>query len=137
MKGITLLLAIFVSSLALLLGLGVFTLLFGELGFGGTAKDSLVAFSAADSGVECALYWDTKQNAFSTSTTNTIICDGDSSVVGGASGASNFTISFSDGSCANVRVIKSGGNTTIFSFGQSNCAANANKVAQRGLQVSY
>ena len=137
MRGITLLLAIFVSSLALTLGIGIFTLLFGEIGFGGTSKDSLIAFSAADSGTECALYWDTKQNAFSTSTTSTIVCDNDSSVVGGPSGVSNFTISFSDGSCANIQVAKNVSSTRISSLGQNSCGAGASRVVQRGLEVNY
>ncbi len=136
-KGITLLLAMFVSSIAITLGLGVFTLLFGELGLAGTSKDSLVAFSAADSGVECALYWDTRQNAFATDHTSTITCDNDSSTVGGSSGISNFTVSFSDGSCANVQVTKSGGNTRISSLGQNICGGSPATSVQRGLEVNY
>ncbi len=140
-QGVTLLLAIFIGSLALTLGIGVFTLLYGELGFSGTSKDSLVAFFAADSGIECALYWDIRQNAFSTSTTATITCDNDTATVGGASGFSSFVVAFSDGSCATVTVSKGGGLTTITSLGQntgdSSCRSQSTRVVQRGLEVSY
>ena len=76
------LLAIFISSLALALSLGIFTIIFGELGISGTSKESLEAFYAADSGIECALFWDIKQQAFSTSTSNNISCAGNSFSVG-------------------------------------------------------
>ena|SRR3989344_578193 len=139
-QGITLLLAIFIGSLALTLGIGVFTLVYGELGFSGTSKDSLVAFFSADSGIECALYWDIRQNAFATSTTSNITCDNDTATVGGSSGFSSFVITFSDGSCTTVTVAK-GAQTTITSLGQnlgdSSCRSVSNRVVQRGLEVSY
>ena len=140
-RGVTLLLAIFISSLALTLGMGTFTLLYGELGFSITAKDSLNAFFAADSGVECALYWDIRQNAFATTTTNNISCDGNTATVGGSGGVSTFVITFADNSCVTVRVTKSGGDTTITSLGQnmgdSVCRSQSNRVVQRGLEVRY
>lgn len=136
MRGITLLLSIFVSSLALTLGLGIFTLLFSEVEFSGTAKESLLAFYMADSGIECALFWDIERNAFATSSTSSITCEGDSFIVGGPSGFSRFTI-VDDffGSCAVVEVTKST-NTVIVSQGQNICA-NSSKTVQRGLRVSY
>lgn len=134
-KGITLLLAVFVSSLTLTLGMGIFTLLFSEVEFSGTAKESVLAFYAADSGIECALYWDIQQNAFATSSTSSINCDDDSFVVGGPSGFSRFTISFNDNSCATVEVTKST-DTTIVSQGKNFCT-NSSKTVQRGLRVNY
>src|SRR3989344_3573515 len=134
-KGITLLLAVFVSSLALTLGFGIFTLLFSELEFSGTSKESLIAFYAADSGIECAIFWDIERNAFATSSTSSITCDGDTFTVGGVSGFSRFTIPFSDGSCATVEVTK-GANTVVESQGKNICV-NSSKTVQRGLRVNY
>ena len=134
-KGITLLLAVFVSSLALTLGFGIFTLLFSELEFSGTSKESLIAFYAADSGIECAIFWDIERNAFATSSTSSITCDGDTFTVGGAGGFSRFTVPFSDGSCATVEVTKSV-NTIIESQGKNICA-DSSKTVQRGLRVNY
>ena len=139
-NGITLLLAVFVSSLALTLGLGIFTLLFSELEFSGTSKESLIAFYAADSGIECAIFWDIEhtglaQSAFATSSMSSIICDGDTFTVGGVGGFSRFTIPFSDGSCATVEVTK-GINTIVESQGKNICA-DSSKTVQRGLRVNY
>ena len=136
MKGITLLLAVFVSSLTLTLGLGIFTLLFSELEFSGTAKESLVAFYAADSGIECAIFWDIERDAFATSSSNsTITCDGDSSTFNPSGGFTTFTIQFNDRSCATVEVTK-GANTVIVSQGKNICA-DSPKTVQRGLRVNY
>lgn len=140
MKGITLLLAVFVSSLALTLGLGIFTLLLSEVEFSGTAKESLIAFYASDSGIECAIFWDIEhprlaQSAFATSSTSSITCDGDSFTVGGPSGFSRFTIPFDDGSCVTVEVTKSA-NTTVVSQGKNICA-DSSKTVQRGLRANY
>ena len=135
-KGITLILAVFISSLTLTLGMGVFTILFGQLAFSSTAKESLVAFYAADSGIECGLFWDTQNNSFDTSSTANINCDGESFNVGGASGISRFTINFNDGSCAEVEVVKSS-DTTITSLGKNICQAGSSKTLQRGLRVNY
>ena len=45
------------------------------------AKDSSAAFYAADSGIECALFWDLKNNSFATSTpANPIACGGNPSI---------------------------------------------------------
>lgn len=135
-QGITLILAVFVSSLALMLGMGVFTLFFGQIGFSSTAKESLLAFYAADSGIECALFWDTQNNSFSTSSASSIDCNGQSFNVGGVSGESRFTINFGDGSCAEVEVVKSL-ETVITSLGKNICQAGSSKTLQRGLQVNY
>jgi hypothetical protein len=134
-KGMTLLLAVFVSSLSLTLGFGIFTLLFSEVQFSGTAKESMVAFYAANSGVECAIFWDLQRNAFDTSSVSSITCNAASFTVGGPSGFSRFTIPFSDGSCVTVEVTKSL-NTVIEAQGKNICA-NSPKTVQRGLKMTY
>lgn len=136
-KGITLLLSVFVSSMVLTLGLGVFTLLFSEVEFSGTAKESLTAFYAADSGIECALFWDIQKNAFATSLSNsTINCDGDSRTFNPSVGFVSFNIPFDNGSCATVEVTKSASTTIIVSQGKNICVSSP-KTVQRGLKVNY
>lgn len=134
-RGITLLLSVFVSSLSLTLGVGIFTLLFSEIEFSGTAKESLLAFYASDAGIECALFWDIQRNAFATSSTSSITCDGDTFTVGGPGGFSRFTIPFDDGSCATVEVTKS--ITTLIESQGKNICAESSKTVQRGLRVNY
>ena len=136
-RGVTLLLAIFISTLALSIGLGIFAIIFGELGISGTSKESLEALFAADSGVECALFWDIKQQAFSTSTSNSISCAGSAFSVGGSS-LSVFDLNFSNNSCAHVRLQKTGSETIITSLGENvACGLTGPRTVQRGLEVKY
>jgi len=57
-KGAVLLIAILVSSVALAVGFGVYNRTYKELVFASFWKQTQVAFSAADAGLECALYWE-------------------------------------------------------------------------------
>lgn len=68
-KGFTILFAVLVSSLVLALGLGIISITMKEVQLSGAGRDSQLAFYAADSGAECAFYWDLKGDYFSTSTT--------------------------------------------------------------------
>jgi hypothetical protein len=77
-KGFTLFIALIVSSLLLAVGFSLSTIILKQLVFANSGKESQLAFYAADSGSECALYWDRKgldgftvfDGAFATSTTN-------------------------------------------------------------------
>lgn len=59
-KGFTIFFAVLVSSLALAIGLAIYDLLIRELELSKTATESQYAIYAADTGAECALYWDSK-----------------------------------------------------------------------------
>jgi len=71
-RGFTIFFAVLVASLALAIGLSIYDLLIRELDLSQTAKESQYAIYAADTGAECALYWDLNYNgsdsAFATST---------------------------------------------------------------------
>ncbi len=66
-KGVTLLLAVLVSSLLLSIGLAIFNITIKELLISGSGRESQFAFYAADTGAECALYWDVIHPGFSQS----------------------------------------------------------------------
>lgn len=76
--GFTLFISLIVSSLLLAIGFSLSTIILKQLVFANSGKESQLAFYAADSGAECALYWDRKDIAgatlfdgsFSTSTTD-------------------------------------------------------------------
>jgi len=156
-RGIALLMSVFISSAASLLGLGVFLMLYGQLGISGTAKGSVVAFYAADSGLECALYGDLVDNRFSTSSpeaiSNTVVinCNGSSQPVvttlanpDGDSdmdeGVFKFDYQVSSGSCVSITVQKLvSGQTILSSFGENipDCSISTTRAVQRGLEVSY
>jgi Tfp pilus assembly protein PilX len=60
--GFTLLFAMLVGSLLLAIGLSIFSIVFRELGLASITRDSSTALFAADTGAECALYWEFKNS---------------------------------------------------------------------------
>lgn len=71
-RGFVMLFAVLVSSVLLSIGLSIFNLTVKELILSSSGRESQFAFYAADTGVECAIYWDFKGQAiFATSTSNT------------------------------------------------------------------
>jgi len=60
-KGFALLFSVLLSSLLLTIGLSIFSIALKELAISSASQRSINAFYAADSGRECALYWDTKR----------------------------------------------------------------------------
>ncbi len=59
-RGFTIFFASLVASLALAIGLAIFDLSYRELTLASTVALSQYAIYAADTGAECALYWDSK-----------------------------------------------------------------------------
>jgi hypothetical protein len=63
-EGFAMLFAVLTASLLLTIGMAIFSLSFKELAISTAARESQIAFYAADSARECALYWDVKKGAF-------------------------------------------------------------------------
>lgn len=121
-KGFTLLLASLLASLLLAIGLSMFAIAHKEIILSSLGRDSQYAFYAADSGAECALFWDLK-GGFSVDTPLTgarcnnqpigeLASDGSGNLeIGGnpfdASGQSISNFYFEQNNrCINVTVIK-------------------------------
>ena len=81
-KGFALLFSVLLSSLLLSIGLSIFSISLKELAISTASRQSVYAFYAADSGLQCALYWDTKAGQIPTlvndQNTGTIKCGGKS-----------------------------------------------------------
>ena len=92
-SGFAVLFAVLLASFLITLGLSIFSISLKEIMIITSVRDSQIAYYAADSARECALYWDVKQAAFpaclnsncnsenvgsdiSTTTTPTVICNG-------------------------------------------------------------
>jgi Tfp pilus assembly protein PilX len=71
-KGFAMLFAVLVSSVLLSIGVSIFNLTIKELVLSSAGRESQFAFYAADTGIECGLYWDFKASTpsimFATST---------------------------------------------------------------------
>lgn len=144
-RGFTLLLATLMSALLLLLGAAIFSLIKKEIILSSLGRDSQLAFYAADTAAECALYWDVRQNAFASSTPYTdATCDeeslGDLIFV-----AYDTPIDFEfepNGYCARVSVTKRATHprTTIQSRGYSTSCANIEvspRTLERAVRLTY
>ncbi len=156
-EGFVILFVVLIASIILLIGAGVFTISIKQNVLSSTARESQLAFSAADSGVECALYYDSLLH-FSSSSVGTIECaDTTITVNPSAPGVFEFDLPLAPiiGStstnlpCAHVYIDKFfvGDNATeytyILSRGYNVCDANAEPVLtdplllERVLDVKY
>ena len=146
-KGFTLFLAVVITGTLLVIAVGITALAVRQSLIAVAGRSSQIAFYAADSGLECALYWDVKNSsgvsAFDPSTGSLINCNRDASnpgnqwVVGGTS-VSVFTITFlPDPRCTVVTVTKQGLDTTIESKGYNTCNTTAPRRVERAVRATY
>lgn len=146
--GIALLFTLLIIGVAISLSVGVFNIILGELKIGEGARESMRAFFAADSGVECILYWDLKESAFVFDKEKAITCVGSSpsftrssqTVDGKAATVYQSPASFTlaNGACVSLTVIKfSDGSSRIAALGENTCNPAATRVVQRGVEVNY
>lgn len=148
-RGFTLLVAVLVGGILLSLGFAIFNIVSKELVLSSSGRESQFALYAADSGVECALYWDYKQDAFSTSSPQQPECAGaavdDYSVSYDATEDEyTTTFSFSLGEslaspCTQVTVVR-GQNpktTTLVSSGYNTCVTTNPRRIERAIRVQY
>lgn len=156
-RGFTMFFAVLVSSLALAIGLAIYDLVTRELLLSTTTAQSQYAIYAADTGVECALYWDFKYNTsnsiFPTSTSDVgaqnatnAYCNGNDVTVGrtmaltSTAATTSIVIQLSP-FYVTVQVSKfvSGGalHTSIYSHGFNTQATTSASAVERELKVSY
>jgi Tfp pilus assembly protein PilX len=149
-RGFTLFIALIISATLLLVSMGIASLSVKENFLTSSSRESQYAFYAADTGIECAIYWDVKNStglsAFATSTGSTIHCNQDinnpsnpiPSTVGGNT-VSTFSLTFNpDPYCAIVTVTKANDNTTkIESLGYNTCDPTNPRRVERAVRVSY
>lgn len=137
--GFTLILSLIVVSAILTVGFGVSGIIIKQMIFSSIGRESDIAFYAADTGIECALYWD-KEKAFD-SPTYSIDCA--NTTISGSMVASttSFILNFSNGSCSSLSVDKSSvvsPKTKIEAKGYNvGCSASFSNKVERALRVSY
>ncbi len=153
-RGFTLLYAVLMSSLLLTIGLGIFNITIKELLLSSAGRESQFAFYAADTGAECALYWDFKFDSFGTTSDSAITCNGvlmggtdpgtpySNTCCGGAGPnvASIFTLDFApEPYCVTVYVTKLEGpdRTTIESRGYNTCDPGNPRRVERTILVTH
>lgn len=155
-KGFVLLFAVTLAAVFLSIALGISEVALKENNFSTSAKDTNDAFFAADTGEECALYYDNSdptKNAFTTGAPS-VSCNGLTVIISPTGSPANiwtFVISglgSAGKACAKVRVDKSSdvpspATTTITASGYNKgggisgaCTPGSSNV-ERVLQTSY
>lgn len=156
--GFAMLFAVLVSSVLLSIGLSIFNLTVKELVLSSSGRESQFSFYAADTGAECAIYWDFKgKDIFATTSSDfrspspaNPDCVGaliniSPSVSGPSSATTEFSLNIPTEYCAIVTVTKSSTGppiikTEIDSRGYNTpCpidTPNQNRV-ERALKVTY
>lgn len=146
-QGFALFLAVVITGTLLVVATGMVSLAVKQSKVSVSGRESQKAFYVADTGLECALYWDVRNpsgaSAFDPATTNNISCNRDANnpdnqwVVGGGS-VSSINITFlPEASCAVVTVTKSGSSTTIESKGYNTCDSSNPRRVERAVRASY
>ena len=145
--GFTILFAVLTSSLLLAIGVAIFNLTYRELLLSSSARDSQFAIYAADTGVECALYWDSLGQAFATGTGQRNIECAEQialyTVYPERPATSTFLLMLAESGgiqpCTIVDVAKyeNPTRTVLISRGYNTCEENNPRRVERALRVSY
>jgi len=153
-KGFALLYAVMLSSILLAITVGVLNIALKEINFSTSAKDTNDAFFAADTGAECALYYDrSEKNIFVDSPSSSQISCNNNIYTVNNDYPSHWVfvitgLGISGQGCVNVAVDKTdlSGGTTVISKGynkeydfhspEETCDSGQNNV-ERELVVTY
>lgn len=151
-RGMTLLISIIFASVVLTVSLALLDISYKQVILSSAVKQSQNAFYNADSAMECALYWDQQQNAFSFIASpfivNGISCVNQQGTVKaitvtstaiGTTRTTTFSIPCNvSGTQATVNVTKtSTGDTSLFATGYSTCSTTDPRRIERGLKANY
>ena len=155
-RGYLLLFAVVLSSIVLAIGLGIVNIVNKGLILASSGRLSQAAFYAADSGIECALYWDRvhpgfSNTVFATSTFSVppasgVMCANediaDTGIISGQTGSAaktTFDFAFNNGACATVTVSKteSGVKTVIDALGYNTCNVGSARRIERAIRTKY
>jgi hypothetical protein len=146
--GFTILFAVLTGSLLLAIGVAVFNITLKELILSSSARDSQFAIYAADTGIECALYWDSAANSFATGTGQRSVDCAEQTATFDISATlpatSTFTLLFQEEAntgqpCAIVDVGKyeNPTRTILVSRGYNTCVEGSPRRVERALKVTY
>lgn len=143
-RGFTLLIAVVLTSVLLSVGLALLDVAYKQILLSSTASQSTVAFYAADSVLECALYWDQQFTAFDfqnplTSVTCRNIAIPLTTSVSGSTRTTTFDVPcVTGGVLGEVTAYKdSNGDTSIYATGYSTCDTAFARRIERGLKITY
>lgn len=143
-KGFILLYAVLIMSIILALTFSITDLTIKERKLSRFGEESSSAFFAAESGMECALYWDLKDDEswfrYDPSAGRSITCNGQTFPVGNdINGVTEIKLVFSDSSNSSTIVVDKSdtSSTVLLVSGYSVPDSSVKNGVERGIKVSY
>ncbi len=150
-KGFALLIAVVVSTIILTIAISIVNTAIAEVILASTVRNSLTSFYLADTGAECALFWDnirgsfTDRSAFEPGAPTRIIeCSGIRTSVEGGSNVQFWIRNDAqlNAPCSQVTVEStpvdpSHDNVKINAWGFNTCDESSSKRVDRALEVKY
>ena len=136
-RGFVILFTVLIASIVLAIAIGISSISLGEVLLSASAKEGNTSFYAANSGAECALYWDRIENVFDPTNPESFSCNGQ------PLSSSLFRLELNNNTnCAIVTVNKDITNdlTRIESLGYNvpcDKILNNPKAVQRAIRVTY
>lgn len=145
-RAFTLLMSVLIASILLALGYEIYNLAVKEVALSSSGRESQFAFFAADTGIECALWADSKLDAFATTSAVTELDCGTAvspltRETVGTDYITTFQISLGSGQktqCVDVVVTRQDPKkTNIESFGHNTCSLTNPLRLERAIRVTY
>lgn len=158
-SGFTILIAVITAGILLIIAMSIGGIALKEQVLSTANKESQIAFYAADTGMECAMYWDQKRGAFTknasgsdSSALGNVSCNGAGHTTNPvpAGGSTDYSYTFiisgipvgnSGATTCSVVIVTKDVNqdqvsTHIRSRGYNTCAASLNRL-ERGIETNY
>ncbi len=150
--------AVLISIIVLAVGASIINIALKQVVLSGVGRESQYAFYAANTGIECALYWDLNYDVFAKTTIDLgsdkdnaecagveLLVQGKLNAIAENSGdliVSTFGLQMAGDRCVDVRVEKlvdAGvvASTTVVSRGYNTCVKNSPRRTERGLRITY
>jgi hypothetical protein len=149
-RAFTLLITMILVSVILSVSFALLDIAYKQVYLTSIAAQSEVAFYNADSGLECALYWDQQQDEFdftSEPSSGSFNCEGQtvpfSAPTSPLARTTTFTIpcagdtTSGDGNATVIIYKQPTGATSMYSNGFNTCKASDTRRVERGLETSY
>ncbi len=145
-RAFTMLMSVLISGILLAIGYEIYNLAIKDVNLSSSGRESQFAFFAADTGIECALWADTKLDAFATSSVITDLdCGTATSTLSRESVNDDYITTFdvttgggSRTQCTTIIVTRSQPKSTVIeSFGHNTCDLTNELRLERAIRVTY
>lgn len=145
-RAFTMLMSVLIASILLALGYEIYNLAVKDVNLSSSGRESQFAFFAADTGIECALWADTKLDAFATSSDVVELdCGTATSTLSRANLGDDYVTTFdvttgggTRTQCTTIIVTRSQPKSTVIeAYGHNTCDLTSKLRLERAIRVTY